>query len=60
MKTIVIKSIVFISIITCLYSCGSSKNAANAAKKQQELKEKQDKLDQDKKRFEMQNNGNLK
>ena len=60
MKTIVIKSIVFISIIASLYACESSKNAANAAKKQQELKEKQDKLDQDKKRFEMQNNGNLK
>jgi len=60
MKTILLKSIVLLALLAVIFSCGSSKNASEIARKKQELKERQDKLDQDKKRFEMQNNNDLK
>lgn len=60
MKSLLFKSLLFITILGAITSCGSSKNASEMSRKKQELKEKQDKLDQDKKRFEMQNNKDLK
>ncbi len=60
MKTILLKSIICIAIASTVASCGSAKKAANADKKKQEQKQKSDQLDQDKKRFEMQNNKDLK
>ncbi len=60
MKSLLFKSLLFITILGVIASCGSSKNASEMSRKKQELKEKQDKLDQDKKRFEMQNNKDLK
>jgi hypothetical protein len=60
MKNLVFKSIVLVSLVTTILSCGSSKSAADAARQKQDIKEKQDRLDQDKKKFEMQNNNNLK
>ena len=60
MKKILISSILLFNLTTIVSSCGSSKHAAEAERKKQELKQKQDKLDQDKKRFEMQNNKELK
>jgi outer membrane murein-binding lipoprotein Lpp len=60
MKSLLFKSLLFITILGAIASCGSSKNASEMSRKKQELKEKQDKLDQDKKRFEMLNNKDLK
>jgi len=60
MKSLLFKSLLFITTLGAIASCGSSKNASEMSRKKQELKEKQDKLDQDKKRFEMQNNKDLK
>ena len=60
MKKILFRSITFITLLATVYSCGSSKNAAAAERKKQETKDKQDKLDQDQKRFEMQNNKDIK
>lgn len=60
MKTILFRLIVIVALAATFSSCGSSKNAADEARKKQELKEKQKELDQNKKNFEMQNNQELK
>lgn len=60
MKAILIKSAIILCLATISVSCGSSKRAADAERKKQERKEKSDKLDEDKRRFEMQNNKDLK
>ncbi|MEI6508440.1 MAG: hypothetical protein WCO54_08135 [Bacteroidota bacterium] len=59
MKNLIIRSAFLVCLSGVMLSCGSSK-VAEAERKNQELKQKQDKLDQDKKRFEMQNNKDLK
>ena len=60
MKNLSLKSILFISLAISFLSCGSSKNAAEAERKKQGMKEKQKELDQNKRNFEMQNNNDLK
>jgi outer membrane murein-binding lipoprotein Lpp len=60
MKTFLNRFIVIAILTLIVSSCGSSKNASEAARKKQELRDKQDRLDQDKKKFEMQNNKDLK
>jgi hypothetical protein len=60
MKTTFIRLTILIALATTAISCGSSKNAAETDRKKKEQKEKSDKLDEDKRRFEMQNNKDLK
>ena len=60
MKTALFRLIVLVAFAAMISSCGSSKSASEVARKKQELKEKQDRLDQDKKRFEMQNNKDVR
>jgi len=58
MKTLLVKSLFLCGLSAMLLSCGTSR--AEAERKRQERKQKSDQLDQDKKRFEMQHDKDLK
>lgn len=58
-KLFLITSLVF-TVIILTTSCGSSRKAAEAEKRKQEQKQKSDQMDKDKRRFEQDNNKDLK